>query len=178
MSSPSSSTRPARLAPGTSSCIRLRMRRNVDLPQPDGPIRAVTRPAGMTRSTCSSTWCSPNHALTCSATSVAGWPTSTGGRSAVPTSSTGGCPAGGAEKVSVVIRSSQVGRSEQSQGVGQQEGEVLVDVPEHSDHQRQRTDPDDALAEPEAGGGGGDSRPDQQEGPQHQDARAGTRALT
>ena len=28
---------------GTSSCIRLRIRRNVDLPQPDGPISAVTR---------------------------------------------------------------------------------------------------------------------------------------
>ena len=27
---------------GTSSCIRLRIRRNVDLPQPDGPISAVT----------------------------------------------------------------------------------------------------------------------------------------
>ena len=29
-------------APGTSSCMRLRIRRNVDLPQPDGPISAVT----------------------------------------------------------------------------------------------------------------------------------------
>ena len=27
---------------GTSSCIRLRIRRNVDLPQPDGPISDVT----------------------------------------------------------------------------------------------------------------------------------------
>ena len=35
--------RPAR-PPGTSSCIRLRMRRNVDLPQPDGPMSAVTLP--------------------------------------------------------------------------------------------------------------------------------------
>ena len=33
---------PASEAPGTSSCIRLRMRRNVDLPQPDGPMSAVT----------------------------------------------------------------------------------------------------------------------------------------
>ena len=32
---------------GTSSCIRFRMRRNVDLPQPDGPISAVTRRATM-----------------------------------------------------------------------------------------------------------------------------------
>ena len=37
MSSPSSMTSPASAADGTSSCIRLRMRRNVDLPQPDGP---------------------------------------------------------------------------------------------------------------------------------------------
>ena len=36
--------RPGRPAgrPGTSSCMRLRMRRKVDLPQPDGPISAVT----------------------------------------------------------------------------------------------------------------------------------------
>ena len=43
--SPSSSTSPASCAPGTSSCMRLRIRRNVDLPQPDGPISAVTAPA-------------------------------------------------------------------------------------------------------------------------------------
>ncbi len=31
-------------APGTVSCMRLRQRRSVDLPQPDGPMIAVTRP--------------------------------------------------------------------------------------------------------------------------------------
>ena len=45
MSTPSSSTSPASEALGTSWCMRLRMRRNVDLPQPDGPISAVTSPA-------------------------------------------------------------------------------------------------------------------------------------
>ena len=44
-----SSTSPASVAPGTSSCMRLRMRRNVDLPQPDGPISAVTVCAGISR---------------------------------------------------------------------------------------------------------------------------------
>ncbi len=29
-------------APGSTSCIRLIERRNVDLPQPDGPMSAVT----------------------------------------------------------------------------------------------------------------------------------------
>ena len=42
MSSPSSSTSPLIFAVGVSSCIRLRIRRNVDLPHPDGPINAVT----------------------------------------------------------------------------------------------------------------------------------------
>ena len=35
-------SRPSTRAPGSTSCIRLIDRRNVDLPQPDGPIRAVT----------------------------------------------------------------------------------------------------------------------------------------
>src|SRR5581483_3254633 len=43
MSSPSSRTRPVIQAPSTSSCMRLRVRRKVDLPQPDGPISACTR---------------------------------------------------------------------------------------------------------------------------------------
>jgi hypothetical protein len=38
------------------------MRRNVDLPQPDGPISAVTILAGMLSDTRSSTLCSPNQA--------------------------------------------------------------------------------------------------------------------
>src|SRR5918998_5429217 len=42
MSSPSSSTRPVIQPFSESSCIRFRVRRKVDLPHPDGPIRACT----------------------------------------------------------------------------------------------------------------------------------------
>jgi len=35
-------TLPSTRAPGITSCIRLRVRRKVDLPQPDGPMNAVT----------------------------------------------------------------------------------------------------------------------------------------
>ena len=38
----SSITLPSTRAPGITSCIRFRVRRNVDLPQPDGPMNAVT----------------------------------------------------------------------------------------------------------------------------------------
>src|ERR1041384_1780331 len=41
-SCPSSSTLPSTRAPGVSSCIRLRVRRKVVLPHPDGPISACT----------------------------------------------------------------------------------------------------------------------------------------
>src|SRR5579859_7105590 len=41
MSAPSKYTRPETLAPGTVSCMRLRQRRKLDLPQPDGPMMAV-----------------------------------------------------------------------------------------------------------------------------------------
>ena len=63
MSSPSSSTSPASGADGTSSCIRLRIRRNVDLPQPDGPISAVMPPAAIVSETRSSTLWVPNQAV-------------------------------------------------------------------------------------------------------------------
>src|SRR4051812_23706359 len=42
MSWSSSSTVPDTRAPGMTSCMRLRVRRKVDFPQPDGPIMAVT----------------------------------------------------------------------------------------------------------------------------------------
>src|SRR6266511_5287210 len=42
MSWPSSRTRPVIHPPSTSSCIRLSVRRKVDLPQPDGPMSAWT----------------------------------------------------------------------------------------------------------------------------------------
>jgi hypothetical protein len=41
-SSPSTRTLPSTRAPGMTSCMRLSVRRNVDLPQPDGPMNAVT----------------------------------------------------------------------------------------------------------------------------------------
>ena len=40
------------------------MRKNVDFPQPDGPISAVTSPGFMVSDTRSSTLCSPNQADT------------------------------------------------------------------------------------------------------------------
>src|SRR6476646_4135546 len=43
MSSPPSRTRPVIQPFSDSSCIRLSVRRKVDLPQPDGPMRACTR---------------------------------------------------------------------------------------------------------------------------------------
>src|SRR3954447_23068576 len=43
MFSPSNKTRPVIQPPSESSCMRLRVRRKVDLPQPDGPISAWTR---------------------------------------------------------------------------------------------------------------------------------------
>src|SRR5262245_20986196 len=46
MSSPSSSTGPAWRVPSIRSFMRLSTRRNVDLPQPEGPIRATTERSG------------------------------------------------------------------------------------------------------------------------------------
>ena len=71
MSVPSSRTSPAMAAPGTSWCMRLSIRKNVDLPQPDGPISAVTAPARIVSDTCSSTMWSPNHAVMSRASSSA-----------------------------------------------------------------------------------------------------------
>src|SRR5947209_7184656 len=47
MSSPSSRMSPPWRVPSIRSFMRLRARRNVDLPQPDGPIRATTERSGM-----------------------------------------------------------------------------------------------------------------------------------
>src|SRR5262245_53491449 len=46
MSRPSSRMRPWWRVSSTRSFMRLRQRRNVDLPQPEGPIRAVIEPRG------------------------------------------------------------------------------------------------------------------------------------
>ena len=42
-----------------TSCMRLRVRRKVDLPQPDGPMKAVTDLAGMVMLTPSTALKSP-----------------------------------------------------------------------------------------------------------------------
>src|ERR1700674_727268 len=64
MLAPSSSTDPDRAAEGTSSCIRFRIRRNVDFPQPDGPMSAVTLPGSMVSEIRSRTLLEPNQAPT------------------------------------------------------------------------------------------------------------------
>jgi len=58
-SSPSSSIRPVTLQPEIVSFIRLIERRKVDLPQPDGPIRAVTEFSGTSRDTSNRACLSP-----------------------------------------------------------------------------------------------------------------------
>ncbi len=47
MSWPSMTILPSTRAPGMTSCMRFSERRKVDLPQPDGPISAVTWRAAM-----------------------------------------------------------------------------------------------------------------------------------
>src|SRR2546421_10074109 len=61
MSSPFSRTSPAIFAEGIVSCMRLRIRMNVDLPHPEGPINAVTVACGIGSDTRSSTFFEPNH---------------------------------------------------------------------------------------------------------------------
>src|SRR5512135_354584 len=69
MSWPSSRTRPVTRAPGTSSCMRLRERSSVDLPQPEGPIRAVTVFSRKARSTSRTPELAPYQAVSVSAAS-------------------------------------------------------------------------------------------------------------
>src|SRR5580693_7851547 len=72
MSTSSRVTEPESAAPGMSSCMRLRMRRNVDFPHPDGPINAVTLPGSIDSEIRSRTFFFENHALTSRATRPAG----------------------------------------------------------------------------------------------------------
>lgn len=67
MSSPSNRIFPV-IVPRATSCIRLRHRRSVDLPQPDGPIIARTRFDGTSREMFFSAWVFPKYALTFIAT--------------------------------------------------------------------------------------------------------------
>src|SRR5512143_3828216 len=66
MSRSSSRTVPSAQARGTVSCMRLRQRRNVDLPQPEGPITAVTWRSGMSRVTSRMAVIRPKPAESCS----------------------------------------------------------------------------------------------------------------
>jgi hypothetical protein len=47
--SPSSTISPSARCSGYSSYMRLKVRSSVDLPQPDGPMKAVTLRSGMSR---------------------------------------------------------------------------------------------------------------------------------
>src|SRR6187399_776651 len=64
MSLPSSRIFPEIRAPSTNSCMRLRLRRRVDFPHPEGPMIAVTLFSGKLRETSLSTWLEPNQACT------------------------------------------------------------------------------------------------------------------
>src|SRR5579864_3836499 len=59
---PSRSTRPETRPVGTVSCMRLRQRRKVDLPQPEGPMIATTLPSGTASEIPCTAWIEPNHA--------------------------------------------------------------------------------------------------------------------
>src|ERR1041384_3814067 len=63
----SSSTSPCTLAPGVSSCMRFKHRSIVLLPQPDGPMMAVTVLAGNSSETSRTARCSPKSAVRCAA---------------------------------------------------------------------------------------------------------------
>src|SRR3989338_10380489 len=54
---------PATLAPGAISCMRLRHRKRVDLPHPEGPMMAVIRFFGIARFMSCKTWVFPNQAF-------------------------------------------------------------------------------------------------------------------
>jgi len=61
------------LVSGCRSCIRLKQRRNVLLPQPDGPISAVTWFSGITRLMFLSAWLVPYQKLSFSALAFGGF---------------------------------------------------------------------------------------------------------
>src|SRR5438034_9196918 len=63
MSWSSRRTWPETCAPATTSCMRFRERRNVDLPQPEGPMSAVTCLGSTVMLTSASAWNAPNQAL-------------------------------------------------------------------------------------------------------------------
>ena len=65
MSVPLNSTRPSVRTPSTKSHMRLNVRRSVDLPQPEGPMKAVARCSGISSETSLSAWKSVYQRLKC-----------------------------------------------------------------------------------------------------------------
>src|SRR3954468_8337486 len=70
MSRPSKRTSPSTRAPGTVSCMRFRQRSSVDLPQPDGPMIAVTCPARTPNATSRTTRDPPKYASSAATSSA------------------------------------------------------------------------------------------------------------
>ena len=56
MSAPSSRTLPSTRAPAMTSCIRFSERSTVDLPQPEGPMKALMLRAGICSVTSCTAW--------------------------------------------------------------------------------------------------------------------------
>src|SRR6185437_1586005 len=108
MSRPSKRTSPSTRAPGTVSCIRFMHRKRVDLPQPDGPMIAVTSPARTSNETPRTTQLAPKYASSASVASVRGGDaaamrTSSGALTVIATSRSCASPAsirGEAESIS------------------------------------------------------------------------------
>src|SRR5258708_39533109 len=88
MSAPSSNTEPVTQPPSESSCMRLRQRRNVVLPQPEGPITAVTVCAGNRSDTSFTTARRPYRAVSRTASSCNR--ASAGGAMVLPDDGAGG----------------------------------------------------------------------------------------
>src|SRR3989454_9304749 len=65
----SSKTSPATVGPGVTSCMRFRQRSRVLLPQPEGPMIAVTVFAGNKSETSRTARCCPNSAVRCAVSS-------------------------------------------------------------------------------------------------------------
>ena len=123
----------------------------MDLPQPDGPISAVTRRASISRETRSRTWWSPNHAEMSRASRAAApdpsvW--SAEGSVVVVSSSMSSVLAG---VVVGVITGVGRARCSVSQQVRQQSGDLVGDERPHQEHRGGKHDPGLGLAPPSPG---------------------------
>src|SRR5437762_173489 len=89
MSCPSSRIVPVTQPPSDSSCMRLRQRRKVLLPHPDGPITAVTVRLGNMTDTSCTTARRPNRAVRRTASSCRRASAGGGGATTLPDGPTG-----------------------------------------------------------------------------------------